>query len=117
MISLQGGTITFETDDGKFSFPVYMSHPSATPFVVAVAEAVAAVVVQGTPPEVVGASSGKASFSKQTAKITYNGETYTPDNYTDIAEADVKAFAEAIYTNGGERLYAAKQALEEAKNG
>jgi len=51
-------------------------------------------------------------FNTATATIRYNGQNYTPDNYQDIEQADVKAFAEAIYTyNEGEqaKVYEALQ--------
>jgi hypothetical protein len=61
--------------------------------------------------EIAGESS--VAFNPSTATVLWDDKVITPDNYANIEQADVKAFATAIYTyNNGEwaNVYAALQA-------
>ena len=62
MIQLSNGALTFVVDGVAYSAPVYMAHGSETALVANIRQAVAAAIVSGNPPEVVGASAGKAAF-------------------------------------------------------
>ena len=62
-------------------------------------------------------SVGSMAFNSDSAVITVSDKTFNPSDDITAEPADVQAFCNAIWDNGGRTLWEAKQRIKELENG
>ena len=99
-VSVQGG----ETINSTYS------HKASTAFIWAIADALPYKGAMEFDPKQC------MIFNSETALIQSGENTFAPDTDISIGSADLQAFCNAVWDNGGRRLYEAKQKRKELEN-